>query len=92
MKPDNSLHKRSIKFYHDLLVKRKETNKKYTSQYLSASDFVTLNVSSEVSAPLTISTSFMIGGGFIKCMPITCKDKREELQDNIIVQKIKCKK
>ena len=41
--------------------------------HLSAKAFVALNVSSDVSAPRTISTSFIIGGGFMKCMPITCK-------------------
>lgn len=43
--------------------------------HLSANDFVALKVVSDVSAPLIISTTFIIGGGFIKCMPMTCSIK-----------------
>lgn len=52
--------------------------------YFSAKAFIVAKTSSDVSAPLTISTNFMIGGGFIKCMPITCKKmekgKRKKFQ------------
>lgn len=40
--------------------------------HLSAKIFMASNVSSDVSAPRTISTNFIIGGGFMKCMPMTC--------------------
>ncbi len=42
-----------------------------TLPIFSASDFVMLKVSSVVASPLTISTNFITGTGFIKCMPIT---------------------
>ena len=43
----------------------------HSSTHLSANVFTVAKTASEVSAPLTISTSFIIGGGFIKCIPIT---------------------
>lgn len=43
----------------------------HSSAHLSANIFTVEKTASEVSAPLTISTSFIIGGGFIKCIPIT---------------------
>jgi len=46
--------------------------------YLSAKAFIAKKTSSDVSAPLTISINFIIGGGFIKCMPITCNKLKKK--------------
>jgi hypothetical protein len=41
---------------------------------------VAANVSSEVSAPRTISINFITGGGFIKCIPITFHKRQQTTQ------------
>lgn len=44
--------------------------------HLSAKIFMASNVSLDVSAPRTISTNFITGGGFMKCMPMTCNSTK----------------
>ena len=43
----------------------------HIDQFLAASARVCWNVASEVASPRIISTSFIAGTGFMKCIPIT---------------------